>query len=595
MVKAITSIGTLVLLSILVAETSCGARPFVASPILKEAILPEPPQQRAAWTAPKADVPASLLAATTRLFREGLADPRGCDYRTISVGTGSCWSGDAGVVECHGWVLPAKEAAAQRFAVCWNGMVYPVVSVGDKADLKADIKSLAPFGRFGADCPPEGMSVSEKFMLPLKVCLLLRLGEGDLAVQAWKKWTEPLGKDAEKLDLYAVLSNALEWSMFDRAICADMCADDRLSLLSAEAAARLNKSIGEEIAARRSAASSRVDRSYLDVLPALIADEQRRVKETARAYVIKKGERAFANKAAWVAALVTDLDQVAARQNGQPGGVELASDEIVEALIGCGDDAVEPLLECLEHDNRLTRSVHFWRNFSPHRMPIGVSEAAYVALSGILQTSFFGTGATGDDLTAHGAAGRKAVAGSIRAYWNKYKGLPLDERWFQILANDSAGAEQWLQAMSNITRPVDVSVSPSSMFGTGWVTVPNRKPGEKPPMRGEKLRSKQNPSVIDLTARRIEQIDQQGIGSSVHDFGVVSASDMALELADWDPVKAIPILKKQLDYCVVAGDSEPNLTDRGHGSRNGPRGRPFRTEGLRRLASREGLAARNRQ
>ncbi len=59
-------------------------------------------------------------------------------------------------------------------------------------------------------------------------------------------------------------------------------------------------------------------------------------------------------------------------------------------------------------------------------------------------------------------------------------------------------------------------------------------------MSGEKLRSKQNPSVIDLAAKRIEQIDQQGIGSSVHDFGVVTASDMALELAKWDAVKAIP-------------------------------------------------------
>ncbi len=164
-----------------------------------------------------------------------------------------------------------------------------------------------------------------------------------------------------------------------------------MSLLAAEAAARLNKSIGEELASRKSAASSRVDRSYLDVLPGLIADEQRRVKETARAYAIKKGERAFANKAAWVAALVIDLDQVAARQNGQPGGVELAFDEVVQELVRCGDDAVEPLLECLEHDERLTRSVEFERNFFPGRMPIDVAEAAYVALCDILHTSSFGT------------------------------------------------------------------------------------------------------------------------------------------------------------------------------------------------------------
>ena len=71
--------------------------------------------------------------------------------------------------------------------------------------------------------------------------------------------------------------------MFDRAICSHMRGDDRLSLLSAEAAARLNKSICRETCnAKVPPRGSGVDRSYLDVLPALIADEQRRVKETAR-------------------------------------------------------------------------------------------------------------------------------------------------------------------------------------------------------------------------------------------------------------------------------------------------------------------------
>ena len=83
---------------------------------LERAVADRSAEQKAAWTAPKADVPADLVTATTRLFQQGLADPRGCDYRTISVGTGSCWSGDAGVAECHGWVLPAAEKTAQRFA-----------------------------------------------------------------------------------------------------------------------------------------------------------------------------------------------------------------------------------------------------------------------------------------------------------------------------------------------------------------------------------------------------------------------------------------------------------------------------------------------
>ena len=365
-------------------------------------------------------------------------------------------------------MLPPADKAAQQFAVCWNGLVYPVVAVGEKADFKADIRALVkadddaqaarakddpdfPFVRFGAGCPSEGASVSERAMLPLKVCMLLRLGEGELAARFWKSWTGPRAKNAEQHNIYVELSAELIWALFDRAICAHMRGDDRLSLLSAQAVAALNKSLEEERATRKVDTKDRHNRDYLDVLPALIEDAQRRVKQPARTDAIKKGEHAFPSKAAWIAALVTDLDQVAARQNGQPGGVELASDAVIQALIACGDEAVEPLLDCLEHDTRLTRSVHFWRDFSPNRMPIGVSEAAYVALSGILQTAFFAIGSTGDDLTAHGSAGRKEVADGIRAYWKKYKGLRLEERWFRILANDSSSYEQWLQAMSNIS------------------------------------------------------------------------------------------------------------------------------------------------
>ena len=69
-------------------------------------------------------------------------------------------------------------------------------------------------------------------------------------------------------------------------------------------------------------------------------------------------------------------------------------------------------------------------------------------------------------------------------------------------------------------------------------------------MNGEGLRGKQNPSVLDLAAKRIDQIDQWDAGSVWHFDRVASAWDMALELSEWDSGKAVPILKKQLNYCV---------------------------------------------
>ncbi len=204
------------------------------------------------------------------------------------------------------------------------------------------------------------------------------------------------------------------------------------------------------------------------------------------------------------------------------------------ALVQCGDDAMEPLLDCFDHDSRLTRSVGFGRDFSPYRSVESVHDAAFAAISGILQTSYFPSGS----------------AAEIRAYWKKFKGLPADERWFRILADDECTYEQWMQAMTNISRPVDVRISPGTLFGCGTFTMPNRKPGEKPKLSGDHLRLKQDPSLADLVARRVEQMNQWDIGNSNHGDRAASAADMAIALSDLEPVEALPILRKQLNYCV---------------------------------------------
>ena len=48
------------------------------------------------------------------------------------------------MVPTRGWVLPGDPAAAPRYAVCWNGLIYPVLAIGARADLHADAMSLSP-------------------------------------------------------------------------------------------------------------------------------------------------------------------------------------------------------------------------------------------------------------------------------------------------------------------------------------------------------------------------------------------------------------------------------------------------------------------
>ena len=66
--------------------------------------------------------------------------------------------------------------------------------------------------------------------------------------------------------------------------------------------------------------------------------------------------------------LIDSLEEVDERQWGQPGGISLGRDRRVAALIEIGDPAVPALIDAVEKDGRLTRSVHFWRDFvsKPH-------------------------------------------------------------------------------------------------------------------------------------------------------------------------------------------------------------------------------------
>ncbi len=490
--------------------------------------IPDPPRQHEPWQPPATSLPAFLLNTSATLVEQGLADPRGCDYRAIEIGIGNVWHGDSGVIKTRGWVLPATAGAKTRFAVAWSGLVYPVVSIGVPADLAADVNVIDKQARasraagdnmddpgftgFGTN--NEESAVSPTSLLAIKVCLLIRLGRADLAETIWAAGSRPrdprfgaanrkANSDENKYNVsYVTLANDLAWNLFDRAVCADMRGDDALALADARKLTTLQKDVETRAKAmgfnypRRPGDGAEGSAPYihfLDQLPELLADQERRAREPKRPPVPPQGT----DPKKRITALIADLDQVAARQFGQPGGVSLGDSPVVQALVEAGDEAVNPLLEDLETDFRLTRSVHFHRDFHRSRIIMGAHEAAYTALSGILKTSFFGAASTGDNLSARGLQGRKAVADQIRAYWEKNRDVPLIERWYRTLADDVAAPREWLQAAGNIVQHENVSVVPgSTAFGTA-VTTP-LPPGARPRLRGEALRAKRDPSVAEL-------------------------------------------------------------------------------------------------
>jgi len=522
------------------------------SPHFDGSKLGVPPMQHSPWKVPETSLPTNYVSATRVLFEQGLADPRDCDYRVIEVGTGNVWGGDGGVVETHGWVLPGK--TAEIFAVCWNGLVYPVVSVGTNADLDADVTQLVTNGMTTwRSVIPEAMTVSPQSLLGIKGCLLLRLGRADLATLYWQvqakrgqdyrneMWSRGMsastsainGNKLSEADPYFVWATEWAWAMFDRAICAHMRGDEALALVTARQLAEVQPKIEAECEKRGfkkqkywgspQQGKERPYLDFLDQLPQLLADLERRAKEGDRMTVIQSGLQNIPNQTERIAALIRDLDLVEARQWGQPGGVNLAQDPIVSALIQEGDPAVEPLLDCLETDTRLTRSVGFGRDFSTGRKVIPVNSAANSALLTILQAGFSGG------------------AKEMRAYWNKYKNMNLDERCYAILKDDSARG-RWLEAAAHITQSVNVTTFPGG-FSTS-MPEPTNAPVR---LRGEALRGKSNPSVSELMARRALEIPEGDPNS----YDLSGACEMGLKLSVWDAKAAEPVVKTLSKRCAT--------------------------------------------
>jgi len=593
-------------------------------------VLPAPPEQSAAWTAPPTKLSKTLVSATVHLFQLGLADPRGCEYREIEVLVGGYapeWK-DA-VVRTHGWVIPAAPKQPQRFGVCWNGLVYPLTSIGKTADLRTDALAAAKAEKQTNQgitgwywmghheqrhlCNPnEARAVSHESPLPTKACLLLRLGEVELAENLWRHWTETLPKDTaidkpatanrqHVRDPYVVLANCWALALLDRARAAHLRADDRLALDAAETLARIRPAARAE-ARRRGFAQEEMEDSVLtrDFDGGILTDQRRRAKDRRQ----KAGPAVRADEYPdpakfWerfrhqldrcpdrshrIAFLIRQMEEVSSHEDpgnllittsqGMFSGVipmvdhDPAKHPIPLLLAAEGDDAVEPLLACLERDDRLTR----WRPYV-ESFPVGVTVLAKGALEQTLKLplpEFKADGAESDN----GSESREAIVARVRTYWNRYKGMPLADRWYGILIDDRA-REQWLAAARTIVQPANVPVTLDSVrYGVRDDLVRDR--GK---IHGDPLRNKSGPSVAELMTKRVNALNapyyellarrrkrgeqQDKWGEEVNDqreelhqreydcwASVGQGCDMALCLAPWDPAAALPVLRKQTDLC----------------------------------------------
>jgi hypothetical protein len=519
-----------------------------------------------------------LISATTALCEQGLADPRGCDYRSITIKLGSVWGNQAQELKTRGWVMPVVGGAKPTHAIAWSGLLYPLVNAGEPADLDADVRALEEAAarandalnrqgqqvRFNAfRTNNEASAVDAASLHPIKVCLLLRLGRADLAESVWAAGTgRP--KEAKKpadarprLDLntygvsYLTLATDLAWYRFDRAICAHMRGDDALALADlraldgfALAADKQAEAMGFPRPERQAPPGQVVPYfEFLNQLPEFREDQERRARERANPPAPIRGE----GRQARIAGLIRDLDQIAARQWGQPGGVTLGQSPIIQKLIAEGDAAVDPLIKAFRTEDRLTRSVGFHRDFFRNRHILSADQAAYTALIGLLKTTNFAPAEPNAPAPGRGPGriSREELANQMQAYWDKNRAIPVVERWYQTLADDEAGDAAWLEAAGNIVQPENERTVP----GTGPFVMTETKPlkpGEKPRLRGEPLRRNHEPSVAALMARRADSMLKTPEGQQ---FELRDPCRMGAILAAWDPVAGLPTLRELTRIC----------------------------------------------
>lgn len=549
------------------AAGTAAAQEIRPAPPFEGKSIPEPPEQGKPWKAPETRLPRFLATATDALFQQGVADPRGCEYREVEIAYGH-------IVKIHAFVIPERADVAGRFVVGWNGLVYPALTVGEPADLDSDVRELAeairktPENQRGGRFPAVGArsifysagdfdgGAGADSRGAIKLCMLLRLGRADLAeaiFAAGTTWTsEPRGRDLTDYGItYQTL--AVDWasSGFMRLISAHVRGDDVIAL---DAARKLAKF--------RDLATARMDEMgfpqgaqqggyfpsnggapngppprfpFLGQLDALLADHERRAAMPPRTPVPPKG----GDPAARVAALIRDMDQIDVQQMSNPGAAHPGSSYPVKFLIEEGDPAVEPLLKALESDERLTRSVSHGRSamdISSYVHPVG--EAVFSALVGILKTNEFESQRTYGWNTPTQAS-RKSLAEAMRQYWERNRTTPLAERWYKLLLDDAAGPSRWLEAAGGI-------VSPDSP--PGFPAKPGTLPG-----RGEPLRDGRTPSVTELMIRRTRDTVRAGDRTGEYGrSGIIGACTLASALSTWDEKASLPLLQELSRQCREA-------------------------------------------
>jgi len=513
------------------------------------------------WNPPKTVVAKEIVDAGRFLLKHGLGDPRGGKLGIAKVRMSGSWSQEAYDAKVLGWI---KEEGGKKAVVDLTGIAYPVVAVVKeikaedaveealKHEAKGAIRYQGPLSRlqpFFAERAAQSSVQFPEMLSDQAVILFLIHGETALAEKLFAKRRHPdfeNGRETSKPGLgryteYSILS-AFVSNYWVEAVHAHMRGDDELAYRMAKTLADNAEAYEKYASTLQTAAVSMPDpvtgekKAFPYIQPAkdLEEDSARRVQEGPKK--VDMASLAKLSQKERIAKLIDWLDQVSARQWGQPGGVNLADDRIVQALIKEGNAAGDALLDCMERDRRLTRSVSFGRDFFPGRNLLTVKSAAFAAFCGITQVDAYGINMR-----------RQPTVAELREIWAKYKNVSPAERWLSVLQDDKSSHQQWVAAAQWLAEPKDVEHK-----GGGWVTLPKTDGGKPvsppkftdlPPAKKAELAK-----VLEARARLIEKQNTSPSSLRYHEHQM--ALEIAVALFAVDAKRAVPLLSELIRLAV---------------------------------------------
>ncbi|MCY2931531.1 MAG: hypothetical protein NTV86_18980 [Planctomycetota bacterium] len=462
---------------------------------------PAPPRQGADWTPPASTVPKALLDATAAVFKAGLADPRGCEFRYLFIRQHDHTD------LTSGWLLPGADREGRRYGIGWDGLIYPVVP-HKPADLAAEVDLRIRLSRSQnrTECPlVEQNEEPTTGLLPQQsladlgyVCLLMRVGEGKMAGDMFTAWKAEAGMKedwpAEKLrdHLAACWDHRLQcqvrqgflrddfWTVLRRAAERDALT----SALPPRDAPRENIPYYQQIVSQvRAATKNGPVQRVMEVGPARFPDPHNRI-----------------------AAMVRDLETVRSFRNWDMKAPVSDHEPLLDALLAEGRPAIGPLLECIEKDTRLSRGGSY--GMGQIYIP-GVSLAARAVLEELLGPGFHA------DADLDRPADCSRYVAMAREYLKAHPEIPATSRPakaqtpdtapgpkeapepsdYELLANEEDWGDGWTRAASNLCGASAAGVE--EYWTPRW---PKAAPPDNPLWRTRRQ------AVSDLMTKRIRQL-----------------------------------------------------------------------------------------